>query len=75
MIEMDPRCCAVNSAVYNDVERVCGPETAEQLWYDGAMEYRYDQIQQTGSDELKELVFLITGGVAPGNREKERDAS
>lgn len=33
-----------------------------------AVAYNYDEIQRTGSDELKEAVAIILGGYAPGGK-------
>lgn len=35
-------------------------------------EWKYEQVMQNGSPELVEVVFLITGGIAPGGKQDEK---
>lgn len=37
------------------------------------MEWRYDDIMQNGSDELKQIVQLITTGHRPGKAKEEEN--
>lgn len=64
-IRMIPMKSTVRDKVLRQVAAVCGREASDQLLYD---DWKYDEIMQNGSDELIEVVFLITGGIAPGGR-------
>lgn len=52
--------------MYNAIKAEHGEEYADKWTYEHVFEF--------GSDELKEAVFLVTGGIAPGNK-KEREVS
>ncbi|UVI31224.1 hypothetical protein [Paenibacillus spongiae] len=84
-IKMVVRMCEVehvpveNSHFHRLVIEDFGQEAANGFTYeievpDDELNFSFDQIMQSGSNELKEMAFLITGGEAPGGR-KERDAS
>ncbi|WP_127532729.1 hypothetical protein [Paenibacillus kobensis] len=68
-IEMSPQSCAVNSQMSSQIRELNGPEVEEKLWYTGPAEYKYEEIMQNGSPELQEAVFIVTGGMPPGNKE------
>lgn len=55
------------SSFYKHMKDNLGQKAADFFTYE---EYvpSYEQIAETGSDELKELVFLVTSGVAPGGK-------
>lgn len=50
------------SATYQSFKADFGELTADQFTYERAM---------NGSDELQEMLFIITGGVRPGEQKEE----
>jgi hypothetical protein len=55
------------SPVYEVLYAEHGKEIADR--------WTYDRIMQSGSPELVEVVFLITGGIAPGGRQADEKIS
>lgn len=65
MIEMEPMSLAVTDETYEIVDRWFGRNVSGKLLYD------YNDIMMNGSDELKDVVRIVTGGSPPGIYKKE----
>lgn len=65
---MPPMSCAVTEETYEIVDRWFGRDISGKLLYE------YDDIMEHGSDELKDLVRIITGGTPPAIYKKGESA-
>lgn len=63
--EMEPMSLAVTNETYDIIDRWFGRDVSGKLLYD------YDEIMQHGSDELKDVVRIVTGGSPPAIYKEE----